>query len=987
MVFSPDDDFMNDGLRVISENGNQFRLEENHLLNTLSRLRKTAMRAIRNAIPFLAFVMTLSALSHTCFAQTIDTATMRGAVVDQNKAAITGAQVAVTNEQTGLRRETRTDESGNYTIASLPLTGKYKLAIFKSGFAGKEVNDIELRAGEAASLDITLVPQGSTGEVIVLGTTEGVQSDSSQLGTRLDLQKIDNTPIFGRKITNLVQLNSAVRPARGTGDLFLNNFLFIVNGSGRRQTSFTLDGSTDNDSWGRQTLFTNIPLSALQEFTVLTNAASAEYGRTTGSVVNIVTKSGTNDFHTDFVALARPGGSQARSPLAQQRTIDRLVQLSGVVSGPISKDRTHFLAGAEYNNQRRDSVITSPLAPGLYTGTYQQGLFFARLDHQLNERNSLTARAGFDRFTDTNPADAVGGNNLPSAARLFKRRTYSAQLAETAAINSTTVNEARLQFQLASPITQFQPVHPSMQFVRPGLATEGESRSASLINHQYQFADTLLLTRGRHNIKLGGDVIFSSSGGNGQEFGAGFVLGQFTLKPGVTAPVSQLTSADLPRVVQRFTQSFGNANYRVREYLYSFFTQDDWRVRRDLVLNLGVRYERQTFTDDKNNFAPRVGFAYNFRGDARTVLRGSYGIYYSELRANLGAQFALNGPTGVFTFSAAPGQLGFPTSFAPLPIFPPGAILPPRDIVIRPGRASYYDQFFKASKLRGYPDKLLNPYTQQATFGIERELPGKVFLSADYVYAHTIRIDRTLDLNAPSLFIPTLTKPTRSAAEADLTRPILPLPNGFRRIQVVVNNGDSLYNGLQVNLEKRFSRNFSLLASYTYSHTINTVEPDAPSTDPSDVNLLGRFERGNSLLDQRHRAVISGYYQLPLNFIFGGVATLASGRPYNITVGTDVNGDGSTADRPFDFTTGTFVGRDTGRGTPVYDTSVFIERDFALSERVYVGVRAESFNIFNHPNIVARNGVISQSTFGQGIGGINGVDPGREFQFQLRLRY
>ncbi len=119
-------------------------------------------------------------------------------------------------------------------------------------------------------------------------------------------------------------LNSAVRPARGTGDLFLNNTLFVVNGSGRRQTSFRIDGSTGDDAWGRQTIFTNIPLSALQEFTVLPNSFSAEYGRTSGGVVNVVTKTGTNDHHGEFIGLWRPAGIQARNPLSISRTADRL---------------------------------------------------------------------------------------------------------------------------------------------------------------------------------------------------------------------------------------------------------------------------------------------------------------------------------------------------------------------------------------------------------------------------------------------------------------------------------------------------------------------------------------------------------------------------------------------------------------------------------------------------------------------------------------
>jgi hypothetical protein len=932
-------------------------------------------------------LVALLILSIPSLAQTLDTGTIRGQVLDQNRAIINNAEVALTNQVTGLHRETYTDGGGYYTIAGLPLTGKYKLSIKSLGFATHESSDIELRAGVAASFDVILVPEGGKSEVIVSGTTEGIQADSSQLGTRLDLQKIDNTPIFGRKITNLVQLDSAVRPARGTGDLFLNNFLFIVNGGGRRQTTYTLDGSTGDDVWGRQTLFTNIPLSALQEFTVLTNSVSAEYGRTAGSVVNIVTKSGTNDYHFDFVGLLRPGNFQARAPLALQRTADRLTQASGIVSGPITKDHTYFLFGVEYNHQRRDSTITSLLAPGVFTGRYQQGLMVARIDHQFNARHTLTGRLNLDRFTDTNPADAVGGNNLPSAARTFHRRTYAAQLSEIATLNPSMVNEARVQMQVGSPITEFEPVALSTQFVRPGLSTEGESRSTTLINHQYQFADTLSVTRGRQYIKLGGDAIFSTSGGTGQEFGSGFALGQFSFRgnsanvnnPNV--PTSNLTLAD----VQRFTQSFGNANYNVREWLWSLFVQDNVRLLPSLTLNIGLRYERETFTDDQNNLAPRMGFAYNLLGDARTVLRGSYGIYYSEIRANAGAQYAINGPVGIFTFSAAPGQLGFPTSFAPLPSFPAGAVLPPRDVIIRPGQAAFYNQFFDASKLRGYPDKLLNPYTQQATFGIERELPGKLFLNVDYVYAHTIGIDRLLDLNAPALFVRTSPAQVRSAAAADATRPIAPVPNGFRRIQVTVNEGSSVYNGMQLNLNKRFSHNFSVLASYTYSHTINTVEPDAPGGDPNDVNQTGRLERGNSLLDQRHRAVISGWWQLPVRFVLGGATTLASGRPYNITTGVDNNGDGATTDRPV--INGTVIGRNTGRGTPVYDLAMFVEREFNLTEKLRLSLRAEAFNLFNHPNIVARNGVSSAATFGQGIGGINGVDPGRQFQFQLRLRY
>lgn len=932
-------------------------------------------------------------------AQTADSAAVRGQALDQNGAAITAAQVAIINTATGLRRETQTSGDGYFNVTNLPLTGIYKVSVTANGFATGEREGLELRAGETATINITLRAAGGTAEVDVIGTADGLRTDA-QLGTRLDLEKIDNTPIVGRRILNLVLTNSAVRPARGTGDLFLNNLLFVVNGNGRRQTSFAIDGGNGNDSWGRQTIFTNIPVAALQEFTVLSNSASAEYGRTTGAVVNIVTKSGTNDFHGDFIGVARPAFWQANAPSTPAgsniSTKDRLAQVSGVVSGPLKTNRTFFLFGLEYSRAVRDSAITTLLAPGVFEGRYGQTLLLARADHQFNDDHKLTLRANFDRFSDTNPADAVGGNNLPSAARTFRRRTYAAQVSDLAVINSRFVNEARFQFQVGSPITQFEPRTISPQFVRTGnvASVEGESRAATLINHQYQIGDTLSAVFGWHSLKVGGDAIFSSSGGSGQEFGSGFVQGQFTFAANagctglVCVPTSQLTLAQ----VATYTQSFGNPNYNVREWLSSVFVQDDWRVNRRLSLNLGLRYERQTFTDDKNNFAPRFGYAFDLTGDGKTSLRGSYGIYYSELRANNGAQYALAGATGIFTYSVTPGGLGFPTSFNALPAFPAGAVLPARDITIRPGRRQVYSQFFDVSRLRFYPEKLLNPYTQQATLGGERDLGGHWFLSADYVYAHTIGIDRTLDLNAPAPFIRTAPGQTRSVAAANATRPITPVNSGFRRILATVNEGSSIYHGLQVNLNKRFSQRFSLLASYTWSHTINTVEPDAPGGDPNDQNFLGRFERANSLLDQRHRLALSGWYRLPYRFTTGLFLTAASGRPFNITTGTDANGDGANTDRPV--INGVVIPRNTGRTSAVSDVALFLEHGLRLTERAQLSLRGEVFNAFNHTNTVGRitaygNAAtgIPNANFGQVPGGIANVDPGRQFQFHARLRF
>ena len=933
-------------------------------------------------VSVLAVISALSVL-----AQAPDSAAIRGRVQDQSGAVIQNAPVLLINTATGLQRKTRTDSSGLYTLADLPLTGAYKLEVTRAGFAPKSADAIFLRAGETATLNFTLAPESGRSEVLVLGTTDGVRADSPQTGTRLDARTLAQTPVSGRKLTTLPLLDSTVRPARGTGDLFLSSTLFVIDGGGRRQTSYVVDGATADDAWGRQTIFSTVPLAAIQEVTVLTNAFSPEYGRNTGGVVNVNTISGTNAFHGELLELYRPGGIEARNPLAIRTTEDTLSQTSGMFAGPLVPNKLHFLAAAEYNHQNHDATITSPLQPGLYTGRISQALALGGLDGQLSASHSLALRLSADHLSDSNPNDAVGGVALPSAARIFRRASYGIHFNETAVLNPRTINEARAEFLIGSPITRFDPVTPSTQYSIPGYATSGESRVANLQNHQWQLADSLSLVFGSHHVKVGVDLLYSTSGGVGQEFGSPFYLGQFTLRP-TARSFDNLTLADVTRV----SQGFGNANYRVGEWLGSFFLQDSWRVRPDLTLSLGVRYDAQTFTDDRAEFQPRFGFAYNFLGDQKTILRGSYGLYYSQIRANIAAAYKVNGPEGIYSFTVSPGQLGFPTSLAPLPAFPAGAVLPPRDLTVRPGDRTYLSRFLDVSQLKSYPDQLLNPRTQQITFGMERELPHRWILSSDFATQHTTRIDRPLDMNAASVFVRTTAGQIRSGAAADATRPIAPVNNGYRRIITTVNDGMSLYNGLTTKLTRRFASRFSVLLSYTYSHAINTVEPDVPGQDPSDVNLLGRSERATSLLDQRHRAVFSGAWQFARNWNLGGWTSLASARPFNITTGVDNNGDNSSADRPV--INGSVISRNAGHGTPVYDVSSFLERRFLVRDHFSLTLRGEGTNLFNHQNIVGRNGIYGNALsgnpaagFGAPVGGISNVDPARQFQFQVKLQF
>ena len=785
-------------------------------------------------------------------AQSPNTATMIVTVVDQNDAVVKGANISVVNTATGAVRDTVSGAEGSATFPALSLTGEYKVSVSKSGFTADDVKGLTLRAGETATVKVKLVVSGGKNEVTVFGTAQGVRTDA-QIGLPLDSPQIDETPILGRKSTTLPLLNSAFRQGKGTGDLFVNATYFITGVGSRRATTFTLDGASNDEGWGRQTAITTVPIGAIQEMTVLSNAFSSEFGWTSGPALNIVTKSGTNTFHGEGVFLSRPGGMQAKtfstkgfcapsvSSCVTPTTLtainpvdipDALSQVSGSVGGPIVKDRTFFFLTADYTHQDRTTFLSNTLPAFLlpadghldYTGHYRQTLVDGRLDHKITANQNLMFRMNLDRFYDDNPQDAVGGTSAPSVARRYSRRSVTTQVNHTWVLNANFLNEARFAYLHGDPVTLWEARH-AQPHTRAGSVpfTIGQSRESNIYSHQAQFSDTLSWTTGKHYFRFGGSVIHHVSGGTGSEPGTAS-LGTFTFLSTTTAPFDQLTLAN----VQNYTQpiSFGISSYKLPQWLYTAFVQDKFRVSKDFTVDLGLRYDRQTLTDAKKNFAPRLGFAWNLGGDARTVIRGGYGMYYTQIRSNNVAGYLVGGLDGLTTYTATPGQTGFPTCLtgACLPLsFDPRTLapsqLPARDITIQAGRRDFYKaQFAKYGLnfdlLPNYPAGLVNPRSQVASIGAEREVIKGLFVGADFVHQHLTGIDRTVDLNAPSVFDRTAPGQVRIAARpancvgiftgtclpfggyANETRPILPVNGGVRQVNVLMNLGIADYNGL-----------------------------------------------------------------------------------------------------------------------------------------------------------------------------------------------
>ena len=974
-------------------------------------------------------------------AQSPNTATIIVSVADEKGAVVPDAKVSVVNTATSDTREAISGNDGNATFAGLSLTGTYTVKVMRDGFAPEERSDFTLRSGETATVKVTLhVGGGQPVEVTVYGTAEGVRADP-QIGLPLRSQQIDETPILGRKVSTLPLLNSAFRQGKGTGDLFVNQTYFITGAGSRRTTTVTLDGANNDEGWGRQTAIATIPLGAIQEIAIISNAFSAEYGWTAGPALNIVTKSGTNDFHGEGLFMIRPGDWQAEkfstdgfcpssvptcvtpATLVRINPVDipdALQQYSATVGGPIVQDRTFFFVTTDYTRQNRTTFLSTSLPAFVlppdgnleYTGHYRQFLFDGRVDHKLTSNQNLMFRTNVDRFYDDNPQDAVGGTNAPSVARRYSRDSWTAQVNHTFVFSPSLLNEARFAYLHGDPVTLWEAQNLSTTYTRGGAVpfTIGQSRQSDLWGHQIQFSDTVSWSHGIHYLRFGGSIVHHTSGGTGSEPGTA-TLGTFAFRNNTTAPFGQFTLAD----VQNYTQpiNFGIGSYELPQWLNTVFVQDNIHLHPDFTLNVGLRYDRQTLTDAKNNFAPRIGFGWHPGGDSKLSIRAGYAMYYTQIRANAVAGYLVNGLDGLTTYTATSGQVGFPTclvgSCLPVNVDPktiPASQLPARDITIRAGLRDFYRQQFARFGLNfdllpNYPDKLVNPRSQVLTAGAEREFFRGFFFGADYVHQHWSNLDRTVDLNAPTPFARTEVNKVRTVADANKTRPILPVASGVRQVNVIMNLGVADYDGLQTQFSYRGNRKMFASVSYTLSKATNTFEPDGNGIGPNESNLsqLGEIERGPSVVDQRHRAVITFHYRFPWDFTAGTVSMFASARPFNATTGIDNNGDGINNDRPV--INGAIISKSAFRGTPTADIATFVEKRFKLSESMSILLRLEGFNLLNHGNFLARGVTVygdaatPAPTFGQFVGAVGtspnaipafaNIDPPRMFQFQARF--
>jgi outer membrane receptor protein involved in Fe transport len=836
------------------------------------------MKAIGRATTVVAMV-----LIATVAAAQQETATVLGAIVDAQGAAVPGATVTVRNVDTGFTRTGISDAEGRYRIVAIP-PGSYELASELQGFAITRRSGVTLTVGAEAIINLAMNIASVTDAITVVADIPVVETTTSAVQETIRRDQIDLLPLAARDYTAVLRLVPGAAA---------NNTSYGFGGSRGRSNTWHIDG-VDNSDEISGFAHQSPALDSVQEIQVLVNGFKAEYGQASGGVVNVITRSGTNQIRGSGFFLFQGEALRARSPYADKSQPEdpyRRLQYGGTVGGPLKRDRLHYFGTYEREDRDTASITTGtyPSASDAFAPSVRQflgsrnidiGLFGAggrqrlvrpeyvdvhkatgRVDYQHSSTQNMTARWMLDSKDE--PSGQSGTVYDYNGGRTFLRTNYT-NLNHKWIIGSNKLNEAYVQYgnhheEINAIFTTFPTLTIS------GAFTLGSTTNFNPVdNHVVSINDNLTWSlantrTGDHALKMGAQLKLLRS----DSFFDSNFRGTYTFS----------TLADfLAGRPSRYTANQGDSSLKRPNETYGFFVQDDWRPTSSLTLNLGLRWDYESaktqalvnvtgeagpgISRDKNNFSPRVGFAWSPRGDTRQVFYGGTGVYYDQVILNI---------IGNARFT------------------------PPKVIGIQIDNPSFPDPFqggtlsIPTPSLSIIDPELTTPWNWNSQVGYRRELAKDLGLDVAFVYNRGEDHVGIVNANAG---VPG----TATSAGANPVRP----DANFTNKSFYTNYGKIRYKGLLVDLTKRFSRNFQGGLAYTLSKTENNSFTFASSIQvPSQPDL----SFGPDQEDRRHRVEAHAEVNLPFGIQLGSIVEFRSEAPLDVVAnGRDLNGDGITGD-------------------------------------------------------------------------------------------
>lgn len=885
---------------------------------------------------------------------------VEGTVTDPTGAVVAEAEVALKNLDTGLVRSQKTDAAGFYRFPLLPL-GNYELTVTAPGFAPARRSGIVLNAGSNAVVDIALSLSTTATEVVVTAAPPAAEPGRVDIGGTLPATQVTNLPLVSRNTYNfiLLQPNVSGRPNTELGvprKVNANGFAGRIN--------YQFDGS--NNTQGDRAGIRLMPISNtfIAEVQMVNNGFAPEFGNTVGTVFNSISKSGSNDLRGEAAYLFRRKNFSAHPALlAANRpkpdlTVDNYF---GNAGGRIVRDKLFFFGGWESLDRDLPTTITAnPTAVSalgfpstvLNAAPFSQKARFgiARVDWQVNSNNTVFFR--YNYFRNNSPYNSVVSQGLAETSHWFRDRVHAVAAQWISTLSPGLLNEFRFQtprrrqWREAGDWTGPGPV---IQITGQVTFNGSPDVGFRAVETTPEVVNNFSVLRGRHQFRMGGSVRWIRN----QNRQAVFAQYNF---PSVQAYLDAKNGVN-PRSYASFTQRLGDPNLEYTHQFNSLYWQDSWKVRPNFTMIYGIRYDlyqlpspavdaayeiSRSFRTDRNNWAPRLGFAWSPDRDQKWVVRASGGIFYDAPQTDIYRRAIVNsGNPRIFNISVTPAQAfapNFPNIFTGVPS---GFSLPIQNIeTVAPDFRTLY--------------------SANANLQITREITRNTSLSAGYFFTKGTGIPVYRNINVQP-------GPNRLADG----RPIFlaaRIDPRFNNIVMAESVGNSNYNGLNLTLNRRYSKTLDLFASYTWSHAIDDA-PEQNNIDsganvfPSDPTNRRR-DRGNSLADRRHVLNLSGVLRpsfsggnsvlraIANNNQFAFILTAMSGDIFNIGSNRNLNNDPTI---PNAFQRPLFIGRNTYRGPATKQFDLRYSRYFPIRERWRPEFFAEFTNLFNSVNVTGVN--------------------------------
>lgn len=895
---------------------------------------------------------------------------VQGTVVDQTGSAVAGALVTLRNPATNRTRKTSTDLDGLFRMGELSV-GKYEVRVEAPGFSLYTNNAIEIAIGRVAQLTVRLVPAVVQQQITVSEQASSIDAGQTTEATTVDPERIEESPVVSRNSLDFVLLASQLtRSNQGTaaGRSALADSGFSFAGLRSRSNSLYIDGVENNDEFTGSAR-TELSPETVEEFQVVNNGLSAESGGGASGPINVITKSGVNTLHGDTFVFIQNGALNARDPLTNETEPPYLNRFRAGLSagGPIIRDRTfYYVAGEQEGAHGDDSSLISPSVasaingllgsatfPAIATRSIHPDLFrtargetevSGRLDHHLNENQSLLLKYAMTNSREVGDAFNTGGLVDPSGrgSSFIEDQGITGSL--TSILSNNALNALRFQVSTRKAVLktgdQVGPEIVIAGLVDFGRPYEGNDRRRE--NH-YELSDVASIQKGAQLISFGADLDWIHEGISAYDgFGTTYIYPNLD---------SFLTGQP-----DEYRQSFGDPNTSFAAPRYSGFIQDHRTLKSHFTVDAGIRYDFEhlpaQFTPDTNDLAPRIGVAYS--PSPNWALRAGFGIFFDRyLLAAVDRSLEKNGVHGFeqIAYGQAATQI-FQSQLgggSPAP-FP-----------------SIHPSLFTADP------NLATSSSEIASAGVEHLLSKNLTASATFLFARGLRLSRTRNVNLlpPEVLTPANTvslgipNPFPQQLEMLVFSPARLSPQ-FADIYQWENHASSVYNGLSLSLNRRLSNEIEFSGSYTLSKA--TDDASDFNEQPNNPYFL-QGERALSANDQRQRFVFSGTFDLPFgdedegkrpsgftSKVFGNIETapiltIGSGRPIDPLTGFDANRTGAfpLSSRPLGFE------RNSLRTGTQAQLDLRVLKFFKVGEHGKLDVVAESFNVLNHTNVVALN--------------------------------